>query len=146
MCKLFLENTTNIRIIEKYLENMFIIMRRIFILIISILTIVIPINFVEAANIKQNPKKEREKKVKVIQVYGIVTDDQGNRLDGVDILKVKESDSDYVVGVTTMNGGKYSFFINSDASFMYSKEGYKPQIININGRSEIDVQLKKLNK
>ncbi len=104
---------------------------------------------ITAANSKQDPekgKKEKKEKVKNIRISGIVTDEQGNCLEGVNIIFVRISESEPLCGVLTNKEGKYNIFFNSDRTLLFSLSGYESQKIEIKGRDEIDVVMKKLKK
>ena len=103
-------------------------------------------NTISAANSKQDQEKEKKEKVKRLIISGIVTDEQGNYLDGVSILPVRESDSEPPVGTVTHNRGQYNIFINSNRTLVFSLAGYESQKIDIKGRDEIDVTMKKIQK
>jgi len=103
-------------------------------------------NTISAANSKQDQEKEKKEKVKRLIISGIVTDEQGNYLDGVSILPVRESDSEPPVGTVTHNRGQYNIFINSNRTLVFSLAGYESQKKDIKDRDEIDVTMKKIQK
>jgi len=115
-------------------------------LILTICATVSSSNAIVAANCKQDQKKEKQEKIKRLIISGIVTDEQGNRLDGVVILPVRESDSEPPVGTVTHNRGQYNMVINSNRRLVFSLAGYESQKIDIKGRDEIDVTMKKIQK
>jgi hypothetical protein len=84
--------------------------------------------------------------VKQIRLSGIITDEQGNPLRNVIIMSVRKSENDPVFGIESKSNGKYDLFLNSDSKLTFSLTGYESQLISINGRDEIDVVLKKINK
>lgn len=113
-------------------------------LILTVCAFVVSSN-VTASTISQNDqKKEKKEKVKMLIISGIVTDEQGNRLEGVAILPVRESESEPLVGVMTNNEGKYNIVINSNRILGFSLAGYEYQKIDIKGRDEIDIIMKKI--
>ncbi len=104
--------------------------------------IIIP-DYALAINYQQN---HNESKVKQIRLSGIITDEQGNPLRNVIIMSVRKSENDPVFGIESKSNGKYDLFLNSDSKLTFSLTGYESQLISINGRDEIDVVLKKINK
>ncbi len=115
-------------------------------LILTVCAAVSSSNTISATNSKQEQEKEKKEKVKRLIISGIVTDEQGNRLDGVVILPVRESDSEPPVGTITHNRGQYNIYINSNRTLVFSLAGYESQKIDIKGRDEIDVTMKKIQK
>ena len=99
------------------------------------------LNTLSAANNYQDPP---QKKVKMILVSGIVTDEQGNRLKDVMVIVVRESESESPAGVVSGNDGKYNILTKSDRTLIFSLNGYESQRISIKGRDEIDVIMKKI--
>ncbi len=71
-----------------------------------------------------------------IAVSGVVKDANGVSLPGVSVV-IKDS----VVGTATDVDGKYSITAPSDAALVFSSIGFKTQIVLINGRSKIDIDL-----
>jgi len=115
-------------------------------LMLTICATVSSSNVITAANSKQDPEKGKKEKVKNIRISGIVTDEQGNCLKGVIIIFVRVSESEPLFGVETNKEGKYNIFINSDRTLLFSLSGYESQKIEIKGRDEIDIVMKKLKK
>ncbi|WP_149242330.1 SusC/RagA family TonB-linked outer membrane protein [Dyadobacter sp. 32] len=71
------------------------------------------------------------------QIKGVVKDDKGAGLPGVNIL-LKASTN----GTITDTEGKYSINAPSDGTLVFSFIGYAPQEVKIDGRSQIDISLK----
>ncbi len=114
-----------------------------FLFILAVCLVASSSNTISATNSKQEQKKE---KVKVIWVSGIVTDEQGNLLNGVIIMVGRESESDILFGVESSDGGKYKIRLKSNQTLIFSLNGYESQKIEIKGKDEIDVVMKKLKK
>jgi hypothetical protein len=117
-------------------------------LIILVISAIFVSTDAAASTISQNDQKqekqEKKKKVKRLIVSGIVTDEQGNPLDDVVVLPVSESNSEPPAGVMTRNGGKYSIIINSDRILMFALTGYESKKVEIKGKDEIDITMKKI--
>jgi hypothetical protein len=102
------------------------------------------LNYSTALGCQQEKKQE---KIKSIKISGIVTDEQGNRLNGVTILFVKKSESESQLGVVIRDNGKYQIVCESNRSLIFSLNGYESQKIDIMNRDEIDIVMKKtINK
>jgi TonB-linked SusC/RagA family outer membrane protein len=71
------------------------------------------------------------------QIKGVVKDDKGVGLPGVNIL-LKASTN----GTITDTDGKYSLTAPSDGTLVFSFIGYAPQEVKIDGRTQIDISLK----
>lgn len=72
-----------------------------------------------------------------IEVTGKVTDSLGNPLIGVTI-KAKEGGT----GTVTDANGNYSITVPDDAMLVVSYVGYQTQEVSVNGRTEINIELK----
>ncbi|PKO95687.1 MAG: hypothetical protein CVU12_08810 [Bacteroidetes bacterium HGW-Bacteroidetes-7] len=112
-----------------------------FLLILTVCLAASSSNTISAINSKQDQKKE---KAKIILVSGIVTDEQGNRLKGVIIMSVIESETDIPFGTESGDNGKYNIRVKSDQTLIFSLNSYESQKICIKGRDEIDIVMKKL--
>ena len=69
-------------------------------------------------------------------VSGTVVDETGTPLIGMTVIITETTN-----GVTTDIDGKYQINVPSDGSLTFSYLGYKTQVIDVNGRTKIDVQL-----
>jgi TonB-linked SusC/RagA family outer membrane protein len=71
------------------------------------------------------------------QIKGVVKDDKGMGLPGVNILLKSTTN-----GTITDADGKYSLNAPSDGTLVFSFIGYVPQEVKIEGRKQIDIALK----
>src|SRR5690606_14365473 len=72
-----------------------------------------------------------------IQVSGVVTNDQGEPLPGVNVLE-----KNTLNGTSTDANGEYSLTVKDENSVLvFSFIGYETQEVPLNGRSQINVEL-----
>lgn len=70
-------------------------------------------------------------------VSGVVTDEQGEPMVGLTVIVTGTA-----TGATTDIDGQYQLSVSADASLTFTCLGYETQIIPVNGRTRIDVNLK----
>ncbi len=71
-----------------------------------------------------------------IRITGIVTDEEGNPLEGVSVV-VKGTNQ----GTSTGADGSYSIVVDNNSSLVFSRVGYSSQTIAVKGRAQINVKL-----
>nr|WP_065219167.1 MULTISPECIES: TonB-dependent receptor [Butyricimonas] len=81
-------------------------------------------------------RQEESKNVKLIQVSGKVTDENGNTIPGATVLIYGTTK-----GVSSDFDGKYSISVKPDDILQVSFIGYKTEIVPVKGKTRIDVTL-----
>ena len=120
---------------------MILMKKKIFLIAFIISNLIILLNYSTAFSNQQDKKQE---KIKTLKISGIVTDEQGNRLNGVTVLVVKKSEAEPQFGIVIRDNGKYQILCESNRSLTFSLNGYESQKVDIMNRDEIDIVMKKI--
>lgn len=90
-------------------------------------------NFGASINIHASPD---EVPAIAVTISGTITDADGNGLVGATIIEDGTTN-----GTTSRDGGKYSINVQENATLIVSFIGFEKQVIPVNGRTTIDVQM-----
>ncbi len=97
--------------------------------------------FIRKFGLHQTLNKKEQKKLNVNyfqnqQITGTITDENGERLPGVNIVE-----QGTLNGTVTDMDGQYSISVGENAKLVFSSVGYISQTVEVNGRSVVDIQM-----